>query len=394
MLFGAPFLWIRSRIRYPAIAAFFILVFATGQIGASSEHLSTVRTDHLAYSKAVAAMLGTGEKYWISDFWGSYLLTSLSGEKLIVASYGVRRYYPYELWYWSEGKNNWVFLKDRNDMDVFAVALTDTLKRTGVGFREIDTGRFALIYAINQDVFPKIILADPPRRVPEVRLESAASSTGRLDLGFVRSEPGSAAGLGFMAEIPGYSARFIPIPESASFTVDIPFPESGTFSVKYGLTYAGLQLPGSMRERSFTLGPADLAQPRRPIEFLQGIGPQRSVLGRRMSICAKEASLEVSEPTDTKRDLILELFSPFDFDHPFWYGDFSQSVSISVNDRLLGERPLAYGENRVVIKRTAVGWRGRGDIVRLRFRYAMPVSMNENWKTAAFLERVDLEQSP
>lgn len=391
VLLAAPFLWIRSRLRYPAAALFVILLFIIGQARASAAYCSAVRADHLAFSKAVAAMTETGEKYWISDFWASYLLTSLSAERLIVASSGVRRYYPYELWYWSEGHNNWAFFRDMPDMEHLASILPDILSEAGVGFERKDVDRFTLIYRVSQDIFSRIIFADPPNRTPDIRLSRIASSEGRLNLDFVRSDPGLTPGQGFMVEVPGYSARFCPMPQKASFTMQIPFPEKVAFPIRYGVTYAGLRLPRSIREQEYILAPADRGQPRQPIEFLKGIGPQKDVLGRRMSVCANEACLEVSEPAGERKALTLDLYSPFDFALPSWYGDFSQSVAIFVNDQPLGERALVYGKNRVVMMLEPPLWRGRADVVRLEFKYAMPISYNENWKTAAYLDRINLE---
>jgi hypothetical protein len=392
VLLAAPFLWIRrSNIRHPAVAAFFVLLFVAGQAGTSAAYYSTVKADDRAYSQAVAAMTETGEKYWISDFWASYLLTSLSRERLIVASYGVRRYYPYTLWYWREGRNNWVLFRDRPDMELYASALPDILSRAGVGFEQKEIDRFTLVYRVGQDIFPKIIMADPPSRTPDIHLATIASSEGRLNLGFVRDASGPTPGLGFMVEIPHYSARFVPLPEETDFSVQIPFPENASFLIRYGLTYAGLRLPRSVREQEFSAGPAQRDQQRAPVEFLKGIGPQKEVLGRRMSVCAKEADLEINAPVDKGIELALDLYSPFDFSNPFWYGDFSQSVSIFVNDQPLGEHPLAYGKNTVVIKPEPPLWRGRDDVVSLRFRYAMPLAFDENWKTAAYLGRLALK---
>jgi hypothetical protein len=391
VLLAAPFLWVRSRLRYPAAAAFFVLLFVVGQAGTSAAYYSTVRADHRAYSQAIAAMTETGEKYWISDFWASYLLTSLSRERLIVASYGVRRYLPYALWYWREGRNNWVFFRDRPDMELYASTLPDILSQAGVGFERKDVDRFTLVYRVGQDIFPRIILADPPSRTPDILLSRIASSEGRLNLDFVRDVSGPTPGLGFMVEIPGYSARFTSLSEKANFSVEIPFPEKAPFLIRYGLTYARLRLPGSMREQAFSPGPADRDQPRPPIEFLKGIGPQKEVLGRQMSVCAKEACLAINAPINKGIELVLDLYSPFDFSNPFWYGDFSQSVSISVNDQPLDERPLAYGKNTVVLRVEPPLWHGRDDVVSLRFRYAMPLGFDENWKTAAYLGRLALK---
>ena len=163
VLLAAPFLWLKPKLRYPAAAAFFLLVFALSQAGASRAHYGDIQAKHESLSRAVAAMTETGEKLWISDFWTSYLLTSLSGEKLIVASKDVKRYYPYELRYWSEGGNNWVISKHRDVKEIYASIFTDVLDRARVAYERQAAGEFALVYRISQDVFPRVFLADPPK---------------------------------------------------------------------------------------------------------------------------------------------------------------------------------------------------------------------------------------
>ena len=136
VLLGAPFLWLKSRFRFAAVAAVFALVFAVSQAGASRAFYGDIKAKHESLSRTVAAMTETGEKMWISDFWTSYLLTSLSGEKLIVASKDVKRYYPYELQYWSAGRNNWVIAEHRDAMESLRVGHGRRPGRRGGGLRK------------------------------------------------------------------------------------------------------------------------------------------------------------------------------------------------------------------------------------------------------------------
>ena len=336
-------------------------------------------------------MTETGEEFWISDFWTSYLLTSLSGEKLIVASNDVKRYPSYGLRYWSEGRRNWVIAKQRDAEDPYASIIPDVLDTVGVPYERQDVGRYTLIYRAGQDIFPRIFLADPPKKLPEVHLSGIAASGGALSLEFVREDSWPTPGLGFRVEIPGYSARFFPMWERGGFTARVPFPLKEEFKIRYGFTYAGFKLESSMGEAGWRLGPAEFAQPRPEFEFLEGIGPQRDINGQPMSVCRKLARIEVNHPIGTGANLALDLYSPFDFRDSFWYGDCSQRVFIFINDRSYGVRTLADGKNRIKLKLEPRFFSGRGDIVRLEFKYAVPVPATENYKTAAYLERIGFE---
>jgi hypothetical protein len=391
VLLGAPFLWLKSKYRFAASAAFFALVFAVSQADASRTFYGDIKAKHESLSRTVAAMTETGERMWISDFWTSYLLTSLSGENLIVASKDVKRYYPYELQYWSAGRNNWVIAKRRNAMELYASVLPDVLDGVGAAYERKDVGEFTLIYRIGQDVFPRVFLADPPDVLPDIRLSGMSAGEGALGLEFVREDSRPTPGLGFRVEIPGYCARFFPMWERGGFTARLPFPLKDEVQMKFGFTYAGFQLESSTREAVRTFGPAELAQPRPELEFLEGIGPQREAYGRPMSVCRKVAVIEVNRPAGGGSKLALDLYSPFDFKEPFWYGDYAQSVAISVNGRTFGERTLGDGKTTILIETEPPFFTGRGDIVRLEFQYAMPASFSENYKTAAYLERIAFE---
>jgi hypothetical protein len=391
VLLGAPFLWLKSKYRFAASAVFFALVFAVSQAGASRAFYGNIRARHEAFSRTVAAMTETGERLWISDFWTSYLLTSLSGEKLIVASKDVKRYYPYELQYWSEGRNNWVIAQQRDAKEHYASVMADVLDGVGADYERKDTGEFTLIYRISQDVFPRVFLADPPENLPEVGLSGITASGGALSLEFFRKDSSPTPGLGFLVEIPGYCARFFPIWERNGFTARLPFPLKDEARIKFGLTYAGFQLETSTQEAVRMFGPAELAQPRAELEFLEGIGPQREAFGRPMFVCRKVAAIEVNRPAGGGTKLALDLYSPFDFKEPFWYGNYAQRVAIFVNGRKLAERTLGDGKTTILIETEPPLFSGRGDIVRLEFKYAMPVSFSENFKTAAYLERAGFE---
>jgi hypothetical protein len=260
-----------------------------------------------------------------------------------------------------------------------------------VKYEKKDTGRFTLVYRIGQAVFPRVIFADPPTALPEIHLERIAASGGILTLDFLKVKEAQAPGLGLRIEIPGYSVRFFPLPEEARFSFQIPFPEKDRIRIIYGLTYVRYQIERSVREIEYTIAPAEIAAPRQPVEYLFGISPQKQIDGRWMSAFLKEAQFEVNSPLKKGGRLAIDLYSPFDFKEPWWYGDYRQQVSISVNGRLLGAKALDDGKNRLLINHEPPLFEGRHDIVRLEFKYAMPVSFNENWKTAAYLERITLE---
>lgn len=392
---GSVFYFLKTKVKYPAMIAFFLLLFFLGSGKSGFDNYQAIKTKHRELSGVIQAMEETGEKYWMGEYWISYLLTSLAGERVVVASYTVRRYYPYHLMYFSEtAGSNWVFYLDYADHETVVSNLSGTLNRLQVKHERRDINRFALIYRTQGVIFPKALDFSPPEGIPEVYAERVVSSDGEIQVQFTQRTTAAAPSGSFRLriEIPGYSSKSIPLPKRENFLFRIPSPRKDGLKVLYLLEYAGFQVPETRRELEYSYSHQD-PQPSKPgYDFLSGIGPRRDVLERRVFVCGQEARIRVDSPGGTPGRVSLHLFSPFYFNHPFWYEDYGQEVDIFVNDRLLSREKITDGENIISLEGRTGLFRPGENIISLKFKYAFTIAHSDLWKTAALIEKITIER--
>lgn len=391
VMLGGAFLLLGKKAAAAALAGFFILLFFVGNEEHSRDFLSTVKDEHRLLVRTVAVMEETGERYWKAEFWTSYLLTALSEERLIVASATVRRYYPYKLLYDSGDNSNWVMNRDVPVVEIQASELTDLLDSLGIPyeFREVNT--MALFYRIKSDIYPRFSFADPQETRPDILLEKTGISEGLLELVFVKKNEISSGGYRIHIEIPGYFSRFFPLPDRDRFSFTIPYPIQREFSIRHHLAYAGMDIPDTIRETACVLAEEDLDRPRAAVVFLAGVGPRRDIEDRRLYALRKQASFEIDVGYGPASRLVFHLHSPFQFSNPFWYGDYRQHASISVNGIPLPDTALRDGDNILRFDISRPPFRPGRNRIDFDFRYAMIFSIHDLWKTSAYLEKIILE---
>lgn len=391
VLFAGVFLPLGKRTGAPVLAAFFILLFFAGNGSSHRDFVSNVKAKHVFLSNAVAAMEETGERYWLAEYWTSYLLTAISKERLVVASSTVRRYYPYKLFYDSGDNSNWVINRDTPAEEIKARDLIDLLDSLGVpyGFREV--GTMALFFRIGSYLYPRFPMADPQEAWPDIRLEKTRVADGLLELLFVRENDAPTGGYRIHVEIPGYFSRFFALPPGDRFTLAVPYPEQPEFSIRRRLAYAGLDIPDTLRETACVLTKEELRRPRNAVVFLAGVGPRKEIEGRGMHALQKNASFEIQVGAGPETRLAFHLHSPFQFDNPFWYGNYRQEVSILVNGVLIGDKALRDGDNVLRLDIVRPPFRAGRNRIDFEFRYAMVFSIYDLWKTATHLERIAFE---
>ena len=91
----------------------------------------------------------TGEKYWRGHYWISYLLNSVTHERLVVASTTVERYPAYPLLLETEtDTSNYVFLRDTPEQVKAAADFVGLLKTTGKAFKTAEAGQWQLVHGI------------------------------------------------------------------------------------------------------------------------------------------------------------------------------------------------------------------------------------------------------
>lgn len=393
VLFAAVFMLIQTRIRYAVTVLFFLLLFAASNGKTSLAYYHTVLDRHAELKPVLAAMAETKEKYWQGHYWISYLIDSISRENFIVASTTVERYPDYRLLYESEAvHSNFLFLRDTPQAKEDASKLTNLLERCGIEYKTKDVGLWLLVYDIPQYIYPKNLFY-PPQEIPQISLENVNPSKTELNLDFVYKGTAASGGFRVDAEIPGYCTRFAPLPPNPGekFVIHMPWPPRQRINVRYAVNYQGLVIEPTRREYDYAAPRGASPIEREPIEYLTGLGPREKVSGKNRTVCAKEATLQINAPLRDSSKIRLALFSPMRFDNFWWHGVFAQEVVVFVNGQKAAQKILADGENTVSIDCRFPPFQKGANILSLRFKYALALTLKDHWRTAALLEDVRID---
>ncbi|MBN1274036.1 MAG: hypothetical protein JXB26_17370 [Candidatus Aminicenantes bacterium] len=387
VILGSLFLQLKPRLRFPAITALFLLLFFLTGWKDGTAYLKSVQSNHRQRKQTLQDMLETGKKYWMGEYWTSYLFNALSKENITAASYSVERYYPYKLRYENSGETeNWIFQMDEPEQAHKASRLLALLDKTNVPYSSRRSSEYLLVYDIQGEIYSRTFQAPLPQDSPSISLSGASSSGKDLKLHFKR-ETISPESYRLQVNIKDSIIRSVPLPGRTYFTVDVPIPETSSFFVRFHLDYMGLPATPVFQEKPDVL-PIKPAEKRRKIDYLSGFGPRRNREGRSLLVCAKTASCRCNQAVEPGTKLILCLYSPIPFSHPFWYGKYCQTVSFYVNDNKLTELPLRDGKNVVSVPCVYDCFRKEGSIITLQFKYVLVHSSRDLWKTAAFLQDI------
>jgi hypothetical protein len=389
----AAFLFLRSKWRTYLPFVLVLILFTFYNLKETLDFMKLSRERHLRMARVISAMKDTGRRYWLADYWTSYLLTCVSNEKLIVESHTVRRYAPYSLAYWDRSnKDNYVFLLKDDPVEADHYANVGRwAKAAGLKMKQREVDGCRLAYDIKPRLYPRALTRNPPARVPSLELASIQPQSGYLRLLLRNASPGGNTMFVLTANIPGYSSRKLWFSSSQDqVSVDLPFPAQPSFTVSYHLDYAGVRIPSSAREFSYSPSPEAKAERRDSAVHLHGLGPEILYDGQNRTLCQKEARFEINPPAADGLQLRLHLYSPFRFSRVRWYGRYVQSVRIEVNDVFLAERDLKDEASVVSLSIPKDLLRAKDNVVNLKFRYqqwfpGVPVGM-----TAAFLDKAEV----
>jgi len=393
VLFAAVFMLLKTKIRYAAAVLFFLLLFAWSNGKTSLAYYHTVKDRHAELRPVLTAMAETKEKYWQGHYWISYLINSISKENFIVASTTVERYPYYRLLYDSNAAHsNFIFLRDTPQAKDDASRLTSLLGRCGIEYKTKDIGLWLLVYDIPQFIYPKNLFF-PPQEIPQIVLDKVTPAKTGLDLEFVHK--GTAAGGGFRvdAEIPGYCSRFAPLPArpAEKFVVHMPLPPRERVKIRYAVNYQGLVIEPTRSEYEYLIPPAAAPLERDPVEYLTGLGPREKVSGKYRTVCAKEATLQINVPLRESAKIKLTFLAPMRFNNFWWHGVFVQEVEVYVNGQKAAQKTLPDGENILSIDCRFPPFQKGQNIIGLKFKYALALTLQDHWRTAALLEDVRIE---
>ena len=397
VLLVSPFLLIKSRKRY--LLSFVLILLLLFPFNLKQNYLGFLKSRemHVFLNRVLASMKDTGKQYWRGDYWTAYLITALSKENIIVDSYTVNRYYPYTLLYYNESQSeNYIFLRGPGHVERDrAERLIDLFDTLDIDYKDEKVGDVWLVYDVKYPVLRRVFSASVPLKIPNLVLSRISSSRGHLNLYFENKEIGEGLEYRIAVDIPGYSSvsrRFML--DEKEIHVRIPFPRKKSFKIRYYLEYERLKINSTIRELSYSPSDDELEGRRANIVYLSGVRPAVDIQGTRMRICEKVAKIEVNNILKGRAYKIqLYLYSPFEFFHPYWYGDNYQTVRIEINGSHLADKILQDGYNVVEIDGNSKSWLPeKGSIIiTLRFKYHLLFSFAPLWRTSALLEKVEMK---
>lgn len=411
-LLFSPFRILPKKIRLASMVALLLLIIAFNNARETYANYLEVKRSDANLKMILKAMKTTGERYWAGEFWEVILLAGLSAEDIIGWSYTHEDYYPYKLMYFNKGNNNnYVFFRGilgshalvyKDFGDLFSSHLDrafreaerfiQLLQHLKIPAKTQRVGDCWLIYDVSAQVFPQAIKSYIPRRIPEVTLSKIQKSGEHLTLTFNNSLPAKGSGFRLGVEIPRYSSclqEFSPLENEIQAT--IPFPAETSFKIRYYLEYIGLRIPATIKEAEFSPARPKIAPSPGAIVCLSGFGPEIDVSGKTMKICTKKTKFKIDfAPGKTSR-LVLDVFSPFEFSNPYWYGDYVQQVEIYVNNRFMRTESLRDGLNRLELRLDHPLFRRGVNIISLYAKYHLPFEFAPLWKTSFLLQRTEFE---
>jgi hypothetical protein len=181
--------------------------------------------------------------------------------------------------------------------------------------------------------------------------------------------------------------------DSKEINVRIPFPRQKFFKIRYYVEYQRLRVASTVQELWYHPSDDELEE-RRRIVSLSGFRPAIEYKGKEMRVCEKIVSMEFNNIFRKKAHKIqLYLYSPLEFSHPYWYGDYFQQVRIEINGLFHSDNILQDGHNVVEI-----GGNGQSPVIKegtntitLSFKYHLLFEYAPRWKISALLEKVEFE---
>jgi len=362
-------------------------------------------------------MEDTGEKYWAATFWEAVLITAISGERLECTSclhFSEGRYVPwrYRLSFFNQSLcTNYFFLKEAGAFSIRFKEimplvqdnfvrlyqrkdhLLALMQKLEIKAEVIQDEKFTLIYKSDVPLLPEAIKSPIPTSLPELTRTHLYCERGFLNLGFKVSFPPADKGFRIYAEIPGFSKvhRGLAI-DALNPRIRVPFPEDQSFQVTYGLLYCGIKIPSSHTTLIYHPNPDEQQQSKKKIVFLSGVGPEVQVFDENLRGCEKNTRLQVNQTSPKEKKLQISLYSPFDFQNPFWYGVYTQNVRIEIDSERVKEQTLDFGENLLEIDLPPVHRKNQSFVVELKFKYHCPCHTRRLWCTAAYLDYVKLKK--
>jgi len=371
----APFGWIKLRLAKILALALAASLFLTpdGWRLYAADVKNAARRDGQLETLA-EAMTQTRQRYWQADYWDAYLLTAISGERLIVCPLTVKRYKPYELEYNNTAHpTNYLFNLDTPEKAFSAGTLRKTLGRLNVAFKGRRLfERYVLTYDIPAWIPSHVLIRPFPERPPEMIPLRIVRSPDHLALECRVLNPPALTGFSARLNVPGTcSVLNVLLPGQETAVLDIPVPPRGPAKASLFTDFVGIPLGGTARVLDLEQIPFVSSAKLLDVVPVSGLTSPLLIHDRNGRLCSREAEFQIPAGTGAPSGIRLGLFSPFTFRDAFWYGRYEQVVEVFVAGRSQGRFRLEDGENDILIPFKDVSSSNGRIPLRLMFRYQM-----------------------
>lgn len=388
--------WFLLRRRRVAAGLALLAVLAAFNVRSARSSYEATR-DRAVHTRAVlSALEETGVRYWQADYWNAYRLTAVAGERVVVDSLTVNRYNPYRLAYFNEGRRGaFVFLKGSPDAPRGAAMIT-LLEGLGAPFKSRTVDGTRIVHGVDGLAFSPLffdgfIKTNPPP-LPELRVAEARPARGFLRLSFA-ADPPPAPGFRVRAAIPPVSSQTrLLSPETSDNQFRLALAKDGPVEAVYSLDYYGLEIPSSRRSLTLPTPETKAARRQERVVYLKGVGPKTAFFGTEMRVLEKEVRVELNRLKKMPTTVRLGLYSPFQFEHTFWYGDYAQRMTVRVNGAVCAEIALRDKDNACAVEVAAERLRPGRNLLALEFDYHLPFIFAPLTMTACLLESLEVEQ--
>ncbi len=370
-----PSCFIRKKLfRYLTCVLILVIVLIPTNIHFYKNQIKIAKTENIQLKEIMNFIKKTGEKYWLSDYWGAYLLTCLAEEKIIVVSYSVKRYFPYQLEYYNNRKkSNFLFIFDNstrlNKIRKYnAIILQKFLKKADIRFKKKKFDKALLIYSIKYPISPRVMISPLPPKLPELIPEKIIELKNSLKIIFRIKNSTKIKGFRANLSIPRKYHMCLPITYNEKrIEFDIPFKLKNNEKIFYYLDLYGVPFKGSVREVKLTNIKVESGAQKNNIFPLRGLTPV-TFQGKRVYFCAKRTDLIIYNDFSK---IILKIYSPFNFSSIFWYGNYNQQFLVYINKRFIGKFVLKDELNKIEIN-LKEPCKKLFTIVTLKFKYVLP----------------------
>jgi len=182
VLFLAMSLVFKSRVRNVLPFGLVALLFIFFNMRPSLSQYETIKDRHVRIARAAGAMQKTGQRYWCAEYWTAYLLTAVSGEKLVVNALTHDRYPPYTLAYWNRTeKDNFVFfLKETPGEEARYSNIVGWLAAFGIPAKKENLEDGRLLYDLDSRFYPESQFREIPPQYPHLEIDTLYTTGGYL----------------------------------------------------------------------------------------------------------------------------------------------------------------------------------------------------------------------